>query len=307
VNASCLETIGHHLLRIRGIAVYGIYPQHGFRFLDRLDVEIDGNRLPIAAHQHALEHFVTAGVDLLVRHVGRDENEIAGIGFRGELQMLSPTHPRLSLHDVDDAFEVTMMMRAGLGVRLDRHGAGPQFLRANAGEVDGSLSIHPRSRGHIRVKLIAWNDANAIVLPAFRVAVIMRVIGNGVIVSACHLLLSETSEMFFRRNLVGNVAKIAIFDQNQAGTFLRSATCLCEGSTKLENSMGSMTDKIKGATNEAVGKAKQGVGEAADSDRMKGEGAAQELKGKGQKTVGEAKEAVKDVANKTADTANKNL
>jgi len=68
-----------------------------------------------------------------------------------------------------------------------------------------------------------------------------------------------------------------------------------------------MTDKIKGATNEAVGKAKQGAGEAAGSDRMKGEGAAQELKGKGQKTVGEAKETVKDVANKTADTANKNL
>src|SRR5204863_303983 len=40
-----------------------------------------------------------------------------------------------------------------------------------------------------------------------------------------------------------------------------------------ENSMGSMTDKIKGATNEAAGKAKQGAGEAVGSDRMKGEGA----------------------------------
>ncbi|HKH03175.1 MAG TPA: CsbD family protein [Bradyrhizobium sp.] len=71
--------------------------------------------------------------------------------------------------------------------------------------------------------------------------------------------------------------------------------------------MGSTTDKIKGAANEAVGKAKQGIGEAAGSDRMKGEGAAQELKGKGQKTVGEAKETVKDVANKSADAVNKNL
>ena len=50
--------------------------------------------------------------------------------------------------------------------------------------------------------------------------------------------------------------------------------------------MGSTTDKIKGASNEAIGKAKQGVGEAVGSDRLQGEGAIQELKGKGQKAVG---------------------
>ena len=36
--------------------------------------------------------------------------------------------------------------------------------------------------------------------------------------------------------------------------------------------MSSTTDKIKGATNEAIGKAKQGIGEATGSDRLKGEG-----------------------------------
>jgi uncharacterized protein YjbJ (UPF0337 family) len=71
--------------------------------------------------------------------------------------------------------------------------------------------------------------------------------------------------------------------------------------------MGATTDKIKGVTNEAVGKAKQGVGEAVGSDRLKGEGVIQEVKGKGQKTVGDAKEAAKDAANKTAAAANKNL
>jgi uncharacterized protein YjbJ (UPF0337 family) len=71
--------------------------------------------------------------------------------------------------------------------------------------------------------------------------------------------------------------------------------------------MGSTADKIKGVANEAAGKAKQGVGEAVGSDQMQGEGAAQEIKGKGQKAVGDAKQAAKDVANKTADAANKNL
>ena len=52
--------------------------------------------------------------------------------------------------------------------------------------------------------------------------------------------------------------------------------------------MGSTTDKIKGAANEAVGKAKQGLGEATGSDKLKGEGAIQEAKGHGQKAVGHA-------------------
>ena len=71
--------------------------------------------------------------------------------------------------------------------------------------------------------------------------------------------------------------------------------------------MGATADKVKGAANEAIGKAKQGVGEAVGSDRLKGEGVIQEVKGKGQKTVGDAKQATKDAVNKTAAAANKNL
>jgi len=71
--------------------------------------------------------------------------------------------------------------------------------------------------------------------------------------------------------------------------------------------MGSTADKVKGATNEAIGKAKQGIGEATDNDRLQGEGAVQEVKGKGQKTMGDAKEAAKDALDKAANAANKNL
>jgi uncharacterized protein YjbJ (UPF0337 family) len=71
--------------------------------------------------------------------------------------------------------------------------------------------------------------------------------------------------------------------------------------------MGSTADKVKGAANEAMGKAKQGVGEATGSDRLQGEGAVQEVKGKGQQALGDAKDAVKDVANKAAGAVNKNL
>ena len=71
--------------------------------------------------------------------------------------------------------------------------------------------------------------------------------------------------------------------------------------------MGATTDKIKDATNEAIGKAKQGIGEATGSDRLQGEGAVQEVKGKGQKALGDAKQATKDAVDGAAAAANKKL
>ena len=71
--------------------------------------------------------------------------------------------------------------------------------------------------------------------------------------------------------------------------------------------MGSTTDKIKGYTNEAVGKAKQSIGKAVGDDKIRAEGMAQEVKGDTQKAVGTAKGAVKDAADKIADTAHDKL
>ena len=195
-----------------------------------------------------------------------------------------------------------MMMRAGLGVGLDGHGAGPQFLRAGAGEVDRGLAVHAGRRGHVGIELVAGNDANAVVLPALRVVVIMGVIvddrnGND---------RGSLSFCFFPKILPANGTEIRDRKPAENRNFCASGNCLGETQTK-EHSMGSTADKVKGATNEAIGKAKQGVGEAVGSDRLQGEGAVQEIKGKGQKAVGEAKQATKDAVNKAAAAANKNL
>ena len=71
--------------------------------------------------------------------------------------------------------------------------------------------------------------------------------------------------------------------------------------------MGSTADKVKGTTNEAIGKAKQGIGETVGSDRLQGEGVVQEIKGKGQKAVGDAKETTKDALDNAAAAAKRNL
>jgi uncharacterized protein YjbJ (UPF0337 family) len=71
--------------------------------------------------------------------------------------------------------------------------------------------------------------------------------------------------------------------------------------------MGATADKIKGTTNEAIGKAKQGIGEVVGSDRLQGEGLIQEGKGHAQQAVGDAKQAAKDTADKASDFANRKL
>ncbi|MCM5557397.1 CsbD family protein [Pleomorphomonas sp. JP5] len=62
--------------------------------------------------------------------------------------------------------------------------------------------------------------------------------------------------------------------------------------------MSSTTDKIKGHTNEVVGKAKRAAGEALDDPELKVEGDVQEAKGEAQKAVGKGKEALKDLIDK---------
>jgi uncharacterized protein YjbJ (UPF0337 family) len=62
--------------------------------------------------------------------------------------------------------------------------------------------------------------------------------------------------------------------------------------------MSSMTDKIKGAANEAAGNVKQAAGKAVGNKTMPAKGMAQERKGEAQQAVGKAKDAVKRVVDR---------
>jgi len=59
-----------------------IDPQHGLpAFPPALDFEMMLAASAVDSHQHAFQHFVAAGVDLLMRHIRRTKNEITGGGF----------------------------------------------------------------------------------------------------------------------------------------------------------------------------------------------------------------------------------
>jgi uncharacterized protein YjbJ (UPF0337 family) len=57
--------------------------------------------------------------------------------------------------------------------------------------------------------------------------------------------------------------------------------------------MGEFKDRIKGATNETVGKAKRAIGDAWNRPDIRNEGDAQEAKGDFQTAKGKAKGAIK--------------
>ncbi|OJF98750.1 CsbD family protein [Pararhizobium antarcticum] len=57
--------------------------------------------------------------------------------------------------------------------------------------------------------------------------------------------------------------------------------------------MGSTSDKISGAANQATGKVKQTAGEMTGNDKLRAEGKGQEVKGKVQSATGKAKDTVK--------------
>src|ERR1700748_3148387 len=135
--------------------------------------------------------------------------------------MLAPAHARLALHHIDDAFEMTVMMRAGLGVRLDGHGTRPQFLCPDACKVDRRLAVHPGRRRHVGIKLVPRNDTDAVMFPTVvivRMIVRMSVIVVRVVVVACHRLLSPRIEK-------QTVKKSAPPAQPYLGTFAATPTC----------------------------------------------------------------------------------
>src|SRR3954451_18806917 len=91
--------------RFSSMAMDRVDPANLFRFFDRLDLEVDDDRLVVAAPQHAFEGFITRRVDLLVRHIGWHEDDVARPSLGNIFEAVAPTHPRPAFQHVNAAFE----------------------------------------------------------------------------------------------------------------------------------------------------------------------------------------------------------
>ena len=71
--------------------------------------------------------------------------------------------------------------------------------------------------------------------------------------------------------------------------------------------MGSTSDKVSGAANQAIGNVKQGIGKVIGSEELQDDGLVQKAKGDAQKTMGDAKDGIKNAENTTADVIDRKL
>src|SRR6187200_927251 len=77
-------------------------PVDFLRFFHRLHItDVDDDGLIVRADEDALQHIVWIGVDLLVRDIGRYENEIPRPCLGYVFEFVAPTHAGLPAHDVD--------------------------------------------------------------------------------------------------------------------------------------------------------------------------------------------------------------
>src|SRR5271156_1819361 len=100
-----------------------------------------------------------------MRNVGRNVDEVSRAGFIDELQIISPAKAGAAPHHVDDGFEFSVMMGAGLGIGMDYDRSRPQLLRADAGARDGFSAGHARGLRRVAVEFAAANDAQAVSFP----------------------------------------------------------------------------------------------------------------------------------------------
>jgi hypothetical protein len=127
-----------------------------------------------------------SGVFVVARRtIRRHVNEIPRPCFSSELQFLTPPHPGLALEDVDDGFEVTVVVGAGFGVGVNvnlsiffqlklvlksgksgSYSPSPQLLRPNPSKVDRCLPVHAWCLWRVAVQGVGGDYADAGVFPA---------------------------------------------------------------------------------------------------------------------------------------------
>jgi hypothetical protein len=141
-------------------------PAHLFGIgFDSGQVEIDDDGFLVTAHHNAGQRHAGTGIDLLMGQVRRNIDEVARARLGGVFEPLAPPHPGATGDHVDHAFDVAVMVRPGLGVRIDNHGACPQPLGAR--ERSGDRGSPPHSRGlcGVGVQRVGVHDPHALQAP----------------------------------------------------------------------------------------------------------------------------------------------
>src|SRR5581483_10261209 len=134
----------------------------GFR---TFHVEVYDYGLLAAADDHSLARLVPPCVDLLMRHVRRDIDEIARAGFIAELKTIAPAHASAALHYVKYGFEFAMVMRSGFCIGLNYDGTCPKPGGSGARACDSRGPSHAWSLWSVRVQFARPYYLDPVILP----------------------------------------------------------------------------------------------------------------------------------------------
>ena len=133
--------------------------------LGTLDVEIHDHRILPASDYHRFTRHIWAGVNFLMRDVGRNINEISRCRLIAELQTVTPSHSGTTSHDVDHGLQFTMMVRGSFSVRLNNYGTSPQFAGPGTRVRNGGCPCHSRALGCVGVQIPSAHNFHAVLFP----------------------------------------------------------------------------------------------------------------------------------------------
>src|SRR6266581_4176001 len=164
-EAWCMRQIQEEVTAVTSF-VQIVNPAHEFRNLDRRDVEIDNEALLPTSCKYAVKLSLFARVDLLMRHIGRDVDEIPRRGLCDELQAIAPPQAGKAADHVDHTFEIPVMMRSRLCVGIDGYSAGPQFRRTSILRGHCRAPVHAERLSGGIVQIVGPNNSHAICSPS---------------------------------------------------------------------------------------------------------------------------------------------
>ena len=130
-----------------------------------LQVKIHDDRLLAIPHDYGLALLIGISINFLVRHIRGNVNKISGSGFVPEFQSITPAHPHSSFHHVQDGFQLSMVVRPRLRIRLDDHGPSPQRGSSGFRMSNGGGPRHTRSLWCIHVQFVGMYDFDSVLPP----------------------------------------------------------------------------------------------------------------------------------------------
>ena len=133
-----------------------------------LHFKIDHNRILPAADHHSFARFIGFRVNFLMRNEGWNVDEIARSRFAGEFEGVAPAHTSAPLNNVENGFELAMVMRAGFSVGLNHHRARPEFGRAGARVGDSGGASHASRLRRVGIELVRMHNLYAVDRPIHR-------------------------------------------------------------------------------------------------------------------------------------------